>query len=71
MSIYLSSKLESKIKINEDLKPSIHVKKTTLLNGHKAKLSSVWNTEKESKQEHAKDGVWCINVGYIWPDKDA
>lgn len=71
MSIFLSSKLESTININEDLKPSTHRKKTTLLTRLKIKFSDVWNAEKESKKNYSKEGVWCINVGYVWPDKDS
>lgn len=71
MSIYLSSELESIMKINKEFKPSLLCKKQTWLIKFKAKISNAWNTIEEDESSLSEEGVWCINVGYVWPDKDS
>jgi len=45
------------------------LKKQELMIKLKVLLSCVWDAKGEDNLDASSGGVWCINVGYVWPKK--
>ncbi|WP_166368584.1 hypothetical protein [Psychromonas sp. SA13A] len=45
-------------------------KKHNLIVKLKKLLSRVWDAKGSDRLVVPSDGIWCINVGYVWPEKE-